>query len=711
MKFRFIAGCFFGALGASAQPVISPAPNTQAAPRTGAVTVTFGQPLPAGAANGLKLFSAQRGGLRTRGNTPATVAGNSIRFAPTAFPFLPGELLQATVTTAAPLTQPQVFRFTAAAAGQGRGSFVVPATGAEVPVGPQSGGVAFGDVDGNGTVDLLVANAYNNTVSIRSNDGAGHFTAVLPDIAVTNAPVGLALADVDGDGDLDVLTSGIGTISGGLMGSLVSIRKNDGTGRFTTPPDGTVNVGSYASGLAVGDVDGDGDLDFITSNASSSISVRFNDGTGRFSANYSDFSAGYISFKIAVGDLDNDGDLDIATNSTNDRTIRLAFNDGRGIFTARSPVQVGDNPAGFVLSDVEGDGDLDIVTANATSSTVSVRLNDGRGVFTASAALPDLAFATPPFELVAGDLDADGDADLVIISSPKTGASFTTTLLNAGTGRFIPAGTTPIGTAGSGIGLADVDGDGDLDFAASSFTDNTASVRLNGGTSPRPELRISGLATICPGSATSLPLSATGTPTPVSYLWNTGATTSSISTSQPGTFSVTALFADGQTATAQQVVVAGVAAPVFSLGRDTTLCDGTTVVLQAPKGPGLRYAWSDGSTGATLQVGSAGVYAVQVSTSCGQQQASRTISVRSCLKIPTIVTANDDGLNDRFVPMGLPAGSWNLEVYSLWGQRIFQQAAYTNEWGARAAPGVYYYQLTSANGKPGAYRGWVEVVR
>ena len=711
MKFRFTAGFFVIALKALAQPVISPAPNTQAAPRTGAVTVTFGQPLAPGAANGLKVFSTQRGGLRTRGNTPVTVAGNTLRFAPTAFPFLPGELLQATITTAAPLVPARVFRFTAAAGGQGRGTFVAPASNADMAVGQQPGGIAFGDIDGNGTVDLLVANAYDNTVSIRSNDGAGNFAAVLPNIAVTNAPVGLALADIDGDGDLDVLTSGIGVISGGLMGSLVSIRKNDGTGHFTTPYDGTASVGSYASGLAVGDVDGDGDLDFVTSNASSSVSVRFNDGTGRFSASYSDFAAGYISFKVALGDLDNDGDLDIATNSTNDGTIRLNFNDGRGNFTTRNAVSAGVNPAGFLISDVDGDGDLDFVTANAGSSSLSVRLNDGRGNFTASASLPDIALGTPAYELVAGDVDADGDPDLVVISSPNTGPSFTTTLLNSGTGRFTPAGTTPLGIAANGLALADVDGDGDLDFAASIYRDNKVSVRLNGGTSPPPTLRISGPATICPGPAAAITLSATGTPAPASYLWSTGASSASIATSQPGTFTVTATFADGQTASAQQVVAAGVAAPAFLLGRDTTLCDGSEVLLQGPRGPGLSYLWSDGSTGAALRVSTAGTYSLQVKTACGEQQASRAISVRSCLNIPTIITANNDGMNDYFAPAGLAAGSWALEVYSRWGQRVYQKVAYTNEWGAGAAPGIYYYQLTPTASTGPVYRGWVEVVR
>ena len=106
-------------------PVITsviPMANARAAARNSPVTVNFNQPLTAASAGALKVFSGQRGGLRTRGTTPAVVSGSALSFAPTAYPFLPGETVQYTVTTAAAssggaLEQARVGQFTAAGGG------------------------------------------------------------------------------------------------------------------------------------------------------------------------------------------------------------------------------------------------------------------------------------------------------------------------------------------------------------------------------------------------------------------------------------------------------------------------------------------------------------------------------------------------------------------------------------------------------------------
>lgn len=696
----------FPALATWAQPIVSPSSNARAVARTSSVTATFGQALPPSAASALKIYSAQRGGLRSRATTPATVSGNTLRFTPTAYPFLPGETINTTITTAAPLARAQVLQFTAAVGGQGRGSFIPPTLNPEPAVGMVPSGVTFGDVDGDGDVDLLTANANSNTVSVRVNNGTGNFTAVLPDVAVTSAPVGIALADVDGDGDLDLITSGIG-VSG--LGSAVSVRLNDGTGRFTVPAlGGTVPVGSYASGLAVGDVDGDGDLDLLTSNAGpGTVSVRLNDGNGVFTQFRSDFPVGSLPFVIALGDLDADGDLDIVTSSPRTNTVVVSFNDGQGNFGSSNSFVVGSDLGGLTLADVDGDSDLDLLTTTTSSGTVSVRLNNGAGSFLALAGAPAPA-GTFPVSITAGDLDADGDPDLVVVNNLSAGTGTATILRNNGAGQFATIGTLAVGRAPQVAALADVDGDGDLDVAITNYSDNTASVRLNGGTSAPGVVRISGLTALCSGGSSTL--TAQGTPTPSGYLWNTGANTPSILVTQPGTYSVTATFPDGQTASVQQVVTVGAGVAPFSLGPDTTLCEGSRIVLRGPvAGAGVLYQWSDGSTASTLAVTLPGTYSLRVSNSCGEQVASRSVAVRSCLRLPTIITANGDGVNDFFAPVLAP-GVWSLAVYSRWGQRIYQSGAYANEWGNTAAPGMYYYLLQQV-GESSAFKGWVEVVR
>jgi len=261
-------------------PVITsviPMANARAAARSGSVTVNFSQPLTAASAGALKVFSAQRGGLRTRGTTPAVVSGNNLSFAPTAYDFRPGETVQYTVTTAAAsagraLAQARVGQFTSAVGGTGRGSFV---GGSDVTANRVPSGVAMGDVDGDGALDLFIALRSSGAVGVCLNNGSGGF-GLQNNVRVGYMPYGVVLGDVDGDGDLDLLVANIdGT---------VSVRLNDGSGNFSGSQ--TVSVGSGGSGsIATGDVDGDGDLDLLAANGqSNTASIRLNGGTGPLAA-------------------------------------------------------------------------------------------------------------------------------------------------------------------------------------------------------------------------------------------------------------------------------------------------------------------------------------------------------------------------------------------------------------------------------------------
>ena len=107
-----------------------------------------------------------------------------------------------------------------------------------------------------------------------SSTSPGLFRRLIPTGAL-NGPLDVAAADVDGDGDLDFLSS--------TSQNVVGVRFNNGTGTFSG--SGSVNVGAFPVSMAVGDLDGDGDLDFVTANNSSGgkVSLRLNDGTGGFS--------------------------------------------------------------------------------------------------------------------------------------------------------------------------------------------------------------------------------------------------------------------------------------------------------------------------------------------------------------------------------------------------------------------------------------------
>ncbi|OON66446.1 hypothetical protein B0919_21665 [Hymenobacter sp. CRA2] len=219
---------------------------------------------------------------------------------------------------------------------------------------------------------------------------------------------------------------------------------------------------------------------------------------------------------------------------------------------------------------------------------------------------------------------------------------------------------------------------------------------------------IGGDTLLCPGARGRLTAVAPGAR---AYRWNTGATTASIDVSQPGLYSVTAVYSSGCQVTRQQRVRVRAVSTLspFTLGPDTMLCQGTTLVLQAPAGPGYSYLWSDGSTGATLRVTQPGTYSVGVATACAAVQASRQVFFSPCLNVPNVITPNHDRQNDYFVVQGL-SGVWQLEVYSRWGQLVYRSNAYANDWGDAAAAGTYYYVLRQpATGT--LHKGWVEVIR
>ena len=465
---------------------VLPAANAVAVPRAGTLTVTFSQPLTAASAGALKVFGSQRGGMRARGTTPATVSGNSLSFAPGATPYLPGEVVHYTVTRAAAgsggtLAQARVGQFTAAATGGSPASFQGTAN---LAAGSNPQLVAVGDLDGDGDLDLILANSggtFSTLAVVLLNNGRGGFS---PGTNAYLASSPLALGDFDNDGDLDLATAN------GTRGTC-SVLVNIGNGTFTGNQE--LGVGGYPNGVAVGDVDGDGDLDFAASNNTvTSATICLNTGSGLFSG-FRYAYTGANCTEAALGDVDNDGDLDlVACSASGGGILNVQLNAGSGPFYAGSSLVVGGAPAHVALADVNGDQALDALVANYTTGVVNVRLNNGSGTFGGSANVP---VSANPLAVAAADLDGDGDLDLLAASYYDNVVSIG---LNNGNGTFTPGAPVATGPGTNYVATGDLDGDGDLDFVASNDNYNyngTVSVRLNNGTTlgsaaPRPPVAL-----------------------------------------------------------------------------------------------------------------------------------------------------------------------------------------------------------------------------
>jgi hypothetical protein len=454
------------------------------------VGVTFSRTLQNSVAtrDAIRVFSQQRGGLlRDGAGAASTVSGNTVTLDPAA-DFKPGETLLVTTTAATAANGSAqahgwVHQFTTAVGGTGRGRFV---GGSDVALANNPFSVAIGDVDGDGDLDVLTASLNAGAVSVRLNDGHGGFSGG-SEVAVGRMPASVVLGDVDGDGDLDLLTANSAT-------DVVSVRLNGGnasgsnTGLFSG--GSSVRVGSAYSAydIAVGDVDGDGDLDLITANyADNTVSVRLNNGAGVFDGGsetrVTNTREKYYPRHVVVGDVDGDGDLDVVTANTNTNEVSVLLNGGdntgsnTGVFSFFTEVRAfGGSTQNVALGDVDNNGTLDIIIGSK-GGIASTCLNNGSGEFTASDSF--IRLSSDFTSLLLGDVDSDGDLDL--LTPNDTGADKVNVCLNDGSGVFSSGSTPRVGRAPKEMAVGDLDGDGDLDFLTANSGENATgiSVRLN----------------------------------------------------------------------------------------------------------------------------------------------------------------------------------------------------------------------------------------
>jgi hypothetical protein len=174
---------------------------------------------------------------------------------------------------------------------------------------------------------------------------------------------------------------------------------------------------------------------------------------------------------IAVGHLNTDDDLDFVTANSGDDTVRPFFNDGEAGFFGGEPYAVGDDPRGVVVADLDGDGLDDIATVNRGSDTVSVLIQDDDGSFDPTADSPFATGGNEPSSIAAGRVDANASIDLVVGNESKLvpGAGGSISVLLNGPAGFTNASGSPIGLTVPEfhLVLADFDEDGALDIVGS----------------------------------------------------------------------------------------------------------------------------------------------------------------------------------------------------------------------------------------------------
>ncbi|MFM9995890.1 MAG: FG-GAP-like repeat-containing protein [Phycisphaerales bacterium] len=282
--------------------------------------------------------------------------------------------------------------------------------------------VEFGDVDGDGDADMVVATDFLTQPRLFINTGSGFFAdqtaARLPAIPLGSPHV--TLGDVDNDGDLD-LCFAHGSPNRFGTGP-TQLWMNNGAGVFTDQSAARLPASPCAQPMdaSFADVDGDLDLDvLIGSRAGSGSKLFINNGAGTFSNASPTLPPTSTCYSFDFGDYDNDNDLDLLGVNTLPGSSRDTIwrNNGAGLYTdvtatalpvASNPA-VDDNDSKFL--DADNDGDLDFIIASLGSTERYCR-NNGDGTFTLIAGAIT-AVQDSSLDNEVGDLDGDGDLDMV----------------------------------------------------------------------------------------------------------------------------------------------------------------------------------------------------------------------------------------------------------------------------------------------------------
>jgi len=334
------------------------------------------------------------------------------------------------------------------------GTFVGFAGGPTFIVGKRARAVAVADFNGDGLPDIAVAGVGSNTINVLLSCAKGTLNCVNGFLPAANYAVGTAIsivaADVNGDGKMDLLVASAG-------GNSVSLLLGRGDGTFVNSRC-SVGGGLCATGLGpaavtVGNFTGKAkEVDMaVVNSGDNTVSVFLGNGVNFNGPKI--YAVGRCPTSVAAADVNGDGFQDLIVTNGADNTVTILLGNGKGTFTAQTPLATGMSPVSVAVADFNGDNIQDLAVANSAGNSVSLLIGTGNGAFLPATNIPAGSF---PQSVAIGDFNGDGHFDLVVADGSGNNVSV---LLGNGDSTFQPVAQYASGAKTVFAAVADVNGD------------------------------------------------------------------------------------------------------------------------------------------------------------------------------------------------------------------------------------------------------------